>query len=197
MKKRFLLVAGVAAVGLTAAGAAQAKGPDQAKVSGPGLKKTVILKGAEDNMDEPLTRFAGAAGFFPQAYGQIPDTTTRSRPNGKLGPKYTVVYRVPGPDSGPATLRQYVYPYAKPDPVTYMKPGQKFFNGMETHGGWYVSTADVQEVLGARGLPAKAPKVASHFKLSSWGPPSLVATLALLGVGIALILRRRRPDTSH
>jgi MYXO-CTERM domain-containing protein len=194
MKKRFLLL-GCAVAALAIAGAAQAKGPSEAKVTGPGLKKTIVLKGAEDNMNAPLTQFADAAGFFPEAYGQIPDSTTRDRPSGALGPKYRVVYRVPGPYGHAGTVRQDVYPYAKDGPVTYMKPGTKVFSGMKTHGGWYSATEDVRAILNARGLPAKAPKIASHSTLSSWAPPSLIGVLALVGVAFAVVLRRRRPDT--
>ena len=61
----------------------------------------------------PLGSLVQLGGFFPQVFQQFPDSTTRTRPTGDLGPRYRVAYRVPGP-SGTSTIVQDVYPYAKP-----------------------------------------------------------------------------------
>jgi hypothetical protein len=39
-----------------------------------------------------------------------------------------------------------------------MKPGQKFWDGRKTHGGWYRASAALKRVLMRAGLPAKAPR---------------------------------------
>jgi hypothetical protein len=48
-----------------------------------------------------------------------------------------------------------VYPYAKPAPLTYMKPGQRFWNTEQAHGGWFRATAALKKVLVRAGLPAR------------------------------------------
>ena len=70
----------------------------------------------------PLGALVDLGGFFPQMYGQTPDPTLRAQPKGTLGPRYKVVYVVPGPNGIQSRVVQYVYPYAKPVPLTYMKP---------------------------------------------------------------------------
>src|SRR4051812_21500583 len=128
--KRTLVVALVA---LALPAAAAAKGPSKAQVSGPGLGKPLIVTGAE-SPGTPLMNLAESTGFFPLVYGQSPDPTLRDRPKGRLGPKYSVVYRLPGPNRTVSTIRQDLYPYAKPFPVSYMKPRQPFWDGQLTQG---------------------------------------------------------------
>ena len=83
-------------------------------------------------------------GFFPQMYGQTPDPTLRAQPKGTLGQRYTIVYVVPGPNGIKSRVVQSVYPYAKPVPLTYMRPGQTFWGSERAHGGWFVASADLK-----------------------------------------------------
>src|SRR5205823_14012195 len=77
---------------------AAAKGPDQASISGPGLGKTITLGGNGESMRTTLGQLTMLGGFFPAAFGQSPNPMLSSAPTKSLGPKYTVRYRVPGPD---------------------------------------------------------------------------------------------------
>jgi hypothetical protein len=184
--KRTLMVVLVA---LAVPAAAAAKGPSKAEVSGPGLGKPLVVTGAEAP-GTPLMNLAESAGFFPAVYGQTPDPMLRSRPKGKLGPKYAVVYRLPGPNSTVSTIRQDLYPYAKPFPVSYMKPGQPFWDqGQRTHGGWFLGDGRLKSTLVRAGLSV-TPRSSSGGSTPWW--------LVGLGVGIALavvagFLLRRRP----
>src|SRR5215210_2301367 len=156
MKLRISILA-MATTGLVLAAPALAKGPAEATIDGPGLKGGGIhLKGGggDPTAGTPLGDLTESGGFFPAAYGQQPDPMLRSRPTGDLGPKYEVEYRVPGPNGDTATLRQDLYPYAAEGPVTYMQPGQEFFDGMKTHGGWYLGARDLKSKLVEAGLPA-------------------------------------------
>jgi hypothetical protein len=65
-----------------------------------------------------------------------------------------VTYTVPRPNNT-FVIRQDVYPYASPVPVTYMAPGQPIFD-METPGGWFQARPDLKETLVAAGLPEMA-----------------------------------------
>src|SRR5262249_4110389 len=99
-----------------------------------------------------------------------PDPTVARRPATRLGPRYVVVYLVPGPNDIQSHVVQYVYPYAKPTPVTYMKPGQRFWGARQAHGGWYRAGPALKRVLVRAGLPATAPSSAPERARSARGP---------------------------
>jgi len=186
--KRYPLI--VAALALALPGAALAKGASSATVSGPGLNGTTTIPGVGEGDDgTPLGALASYGGYFPQMFGQAPDPTTRTAPKGDLGPRYTVRYAVPGP-SGDSFVTQDVYPYAKPLPVTYMKPGQPFWDGQKTSGGWMVADARVKSALVQAGLPASAPSGGGI----DWTPWLSGATSIAVALGLAaLVFLRRRP----
>ena len=173
--------------------AALAKGPDEAKITGPGLAKAIVISGPEEE-GSPMMAFAEAAGFFPAAFGQQPSPMLPGRPKGDLGPRYTIEYNVPGGDGESWTLKQDLYPYAQPTAVTYMKAGQEIFD-MTTQGGWWASDATLKDQLVALGLP-KTPSAAEDATASSAGFFSTgrlgVLVIALLVLGGATLLMRRR-----
>lgn len=189
--RRFIVLAtaGVlAALAVTAP--ASAKGPTTASVSGPGLDGALPVKGeGESGFGTPLGSLVQFGGFFEQAFGQTPDPTTRKQPAGDLGPRYRVVYRVPGP-SATNTLVQDVYPYATPSPVTHMRAGQRFFGGMRTHGGWFVSGAGLKSALVKAGLP-KTPPPATASGSGSFPWAWTAAGTAVFVLLLILALRRR------
>src|SRR6266513_1613865 len=133
--KRILFLLAIAALALPAT--ALAKGPSEAKITGPGLGKAITVTGPESE-GSPLMTFAEQAGFFPAAFSQQPNPMLPGRPKGNLGPKYRIAYKVPGPESDQFQISQDLYPYASPSAVSYMPAGQKIFDST-THGGWYES----------------------------------------------------------
>ena len=197
---RNLLFIGLAVVvsSLVVASSAFAKGATQATIKGPGLKEGgLVLKsdsGGDPTSGSRLGRLADAAGFFPAVFDQQPDPMLQERPKGTLGPKYTVDYVMPGPNGGTSTIRQDLYPYAKPYALSYTKPGQPFFDrGQGTHGGWFMTTSAVRTVLG---LPQQPPE-ASPGDGSGWLRwvaivITIAAGLALLAA-VSLVVQRRRP----
>jgi len=188
--KRVLLVFAVAVLALPAT--ALAKGPSEARITGPGLATAIKISG-EETEGSPIMDLAETAGFFPAVFGQTPNPMTASAPQGNLGPKYAIEYTVPGPDGGNQTIRQNAYPYATPYSVTYMKAGQAIFD-MKTHGGWFTDSR-LKEVLVAQGLP-KTAAAATSSRSSSAGFMSTGKLggliLALLVLGGAFVLMRRR-----
>ena len=190
--KRLLVLAALSALVLPTA--ALAKGPDEAKITGPGLAKAIVISGPEEEGSAMMT-FADAAGFFPATFGQTPNTMLPGRPKGDLGPRYTIEYNVPGGDGESWTLKQDLYPYALPAAVTYMKAGQEIFD-MTSLGGWW-SDATLKDQLVTLGLPNTAAAAeASTASSSSAGFFStgrlgvLVLVLLVLG-GATLVMRRR------
>ena len=186
--RRFVMLATVGALAaLAVAAPGSAKGPSAASLSGPGLDHTLPIKGeGESGTGTPLGSLVQLGGFFPQMFLEVPDSTTRTRPTGDLGPRYRVVYRVPGP-SGISKVVQDVYPYAKP-PVTHMAV-QRFWGTNHTHGGWFVAEPGLKETLVAAGLRESPPPPASGGNSFPWA--WTIAGLVALAVLLAVLLRRR------
>jgi hypothetical protein len=191
MKPVLLLLAALA---LGAPAAALAKGPSAASIDGPGTGDGIDVKG---NLaaDSPLFQLSQRAGFFPAVFRQSPDPMRDSRPPGNLGPRYTITYTVPGPEDETFTLRQDVYPYATPSPMTYLEPGQKVYR-IETRGGWFVAGPRLKETLVSAGLPRVAPSGSSSGDGSFFSQELLgaVAAAVVLAVaGVFVVRRRARP----
>lgn len=189
MRRILLLATAGALAALVATAPAAAKGPSTASLTGPGLDHAIPVKGyGEGGPGTSLGSLVELGGFFPQVFQQIPDSTTRTRPTGDLGPRYRIEYRVPGPNGHNSKLVQDVYPYAK-TPVTYVSPGQRFWGSSHTHGGWFVAGPGLKAALVAAGLPESPPPAASGGSFPwAWTLAGVLAVMVLL----ALVLRRRR-----
>jgi hypothetical protein len=197
MKRAFLILA-IAAFALPAA--ALGKGPSEATISGPGGGGggggDLTIKGC-CTPGSPAMSLAEHAGFFPATFGQEPDPMLASRPNGDLGPKYTITYSVPGPNNELDEIRQDVYPYAKSGPVTYTEPGQTFFGTQRTRGGWFQADSRLKETLVSAGLPSKPVAGSSDGMSLSTNLFSVFAVALFLVAATAVFLRRRaRPATA-
>jgi hypothetical protein len=192
--KRALLVLTIAALALPAA--ALGKGPSGASIDGPGAGGGITLGGDGESPGTPLGDLTDQSGFFPAVFARRPDPMLDTRPNGDLGPKYTVVWTVPGPNNETWKLRQDVYPYATPAPVTYMEPGQEIFETPGgTRGGWFQGDARLKETLVSAGLPAQAAGVSGGGNAFSSSLLSLLAAAMLLMSATAVVLRRRTRPT--
>jgi hypothetical protein len=186
--KRLFFFLSIAAVALPAT--ALAKGPSAASIDGPGPGGRITLTGYGESPGSSLGDLTQQAGFFEAAFGQEPDPMLPSRPEGDLGPRYTITYTVPTGTRVSDTIRQELYPYAPRGPVTYMEPGQRLF-GSETPGGWFQAKRQLKDTLVSAGMPATAPEASSPDRSF---PTQLVA-LAAVGLALALttglVMRRR------
>src|SRR5262249_7237820 len=94
--KRSLVVAAALALAAVLAGAASAKGPAAVTITGPGLDDPIVLRGnAEGGATSRIGRIVQFGGWFPQAFGQVPDSTTKQAPTKRLGPRYVALWVVP------------------------------------------------------------------------------------------------------
>jgi hypothetical protein len=202
----FAVLAAALALALVPA-AALGKGPIEASINGPGLEDPITFGGwdAEAPLADgaPLMEFAEAAGFFPAAFARIPDPMLDRAPKGGLGPRYVVTYVVPGPNNEEDRVAQDLYPYAEPNPVTYMAPGQTLFGTQATRGGWFVAASPaappLMSLLVDAGFPRNPPTGTDGSPFPWTLPAVLVATGALLTFGalaVVLIRRRLRPATT-
>lgn len=150
---RGVLFAAVLAVFLLTPATATAKGPTAASISGPGLSRPLLLRGFGESGDgSPLAVLTMDGGFFPAAFGQSPDPMLPGRPAADLGPRYVVVYTVPGP-SDTDHIRQELFPYAEGGPVLYTAPNQPFFDSERTRGGWFRAPERLKAALVRAGFP--------------------------------------------
>ena len=196
MKHRLALaLAATAAIAFPTA--ALAKGASEAMISGPGLEGGALhLKGGggDPAAGSALGKLTQYAGYFPATFGQVPDPMLRHRPGGTLGPKYLIVWTVPGPGGAPARLHQDLYPYARPGPLTYMRPGQSFFGTQRTHGGWFAAPAAIKSMLVGAGLPVRPPgQDPDSGSTLAWGLAGAGVVLVLSLVFATYVLLRRRP----
>src|SRR4051794_14281635 len=137
----------VALLALAVVPAALAKGPTEARITGPGIGKAIVVGGdAESGTPSDFGALVEGLGFFPAAFGQQPDPMLPGRPGGELGPKYVVAYQVPTGNASADEIAQDVYPYAAGGTVAYMRPGQPLF-GTQVPGGWFRAPETVKPIL--------------------------------------------------
>jgi hypothetical protein len=179
----------VFALALALPAAALAKGPSAASINGPGLGKALSFTGNGEQNGSPLGNLTLYAGFFPAAFGQSPDPMLPGRPSGRLGPKLTIHYIVPGPSGERFRLAQDVYPYAAGGALTYMKPGQRIFDAASI-GGWFRGGYALKRLLVNAGLSRTAPRGSSGSSLALFA--GIGAPGALLLVAAAVLMARRR-----
>ena len=155
--RRYLVGVAAVAAALSLAAAAAAKGPSSASITGPGLERHLEIAGdGEMGPGTPLGTLVSLGGFMAQMYGQTPSATFKAQPRGStLGPRYRIVYVVPGPNAVRSRVVQLLYPYAKPVPLTYMKPGQTYWGTRKTLGGWFRSSTALTSALVQAGLPTR------------------------------------------
>ena len=190
MKKAAL----IAFLALVLPGTALAKGPSAAMIAGPGLT-TIRVTGSEGS-STPFWRLVEATGWFEAAWG--PSRLPQEAPQGVLGPRYTITWKVPSS----SRLHQDVYPYAKPSPVTYMPRGQEIY-GTPVKGGWYTGGTKLAKTLAAVGAPAQPPPAPlaspTAARATSGSGPSAVeiagivlgAVILVLVLGLGIRARRK------
>lgn len=188
LKMRKLLLAAVAVGTLLVPTVAHAKGASQATITGPGLGSGLRLAGEGQVGGEKLMTIMQEGGFFPSVFLTTPNPMQRAQPDGALGPRYTIVYEMPRPDERFDQIRQDVYPYASPVPVTYMERGQPYFGTERTVGGWYAASAGLKTALVDIGFPSSAPTEGGRGPDAPWA--ALVGAM-LVGLTAATVLAVR------
>src|SRR4029078_10979604 len=111
-----------------------------ASIWGPGLTPPLSVSGDGEGPGTALGTLAMSSGFFAQMFGQTPDPTFTKRPKRALGPRYKVVYVVPGGNDIESRVVQWIFPYAKPATLTYMRANQPFWHTERAHRRWRPTT---------------------------------------------------------
>jgi len=178
MLRRLIAVTALAAglsvaAAMTLATPAFAKGPSQARITGPGLVRAVVVSGAgEPGQQSRLASLADQTGLFTVMFGgggadvagPDPAGLRTPPPKASLGPGYLVVYTVPGVTPRPGQqfgqIRQDVYPRAAGGPVIYTPPGQHGFSGPLAVTGWLRGGPQLTRTLAQLGVPPPGTRAA-------------------------------------
>ena len=197
---RRILVVGVVAViaPLALAAPAEAKGPESAVISGPGIESTQLTwVSAEDELAALLDI------AFP--WDEVGKEASRAEPPlAELGAMYAVTYRMPGikNHSRAGTVRQALYPFAEGGPLVYTPPGQRML-GLPVDSGWQATSTRLTLLLRSLGAdpdavtnqnviaPAAQSAAPADGSRSSW--PWIAAGAAGVGVllGVGALWRTR------
>jgi hypothetical protein len=197
---------------------ALAKGPSQARISGPGLAHTIVISGdGEPGQPGMLATLALQTRLFSVMFGPnapVPPQLRTPPPTASLGPRYTIIYTVFGEYTRPGEqfghIRQDLYPHAAGGPVIYTPPRQP--GGPLPVFGWFRASRHLPRTLAKLGVPPRpGTQAASQTRLrpaahpaaaQQAGSPALgwliasaaaIAAAALVGAG--LWLRHRKPAT--
>src|SRR5215472_3699374 len=213
------LTAGMSiAAAITLATPALAKGPSQARITGPGLAHAIVVSGdGEPGQPGMLATLALQTRLFSVMFGPnapVPPQLRPPPPAASLGPRYTITYTVYGESPLPGKqfgqIRQDLYPRAAGGPVIYTPPRQP--GGPLPVFGWFRASRHLPRTLaklGVRprpGTPAApqtrlrpAAHAAAAQQTSSRTPAWLIASAAAIAAaalaGTALWLRHRKPST--
>jgi len=206
----------VAAV-LALAAPAVAKGPSQARITGPGLAHPIVVSGnGEPGQLGTLATLAEQTGLFSVMFGPnvpVPPQLRTPPPAASLGPRYTIIYTVfgqfPLPGKQFGLIRQDLYPRAVGGPVIYTPPRQP--GGPVPVFGWFRASRHLPRTLAKLGVPSRpGTQAAPRTRLSpaarpaaqpsgsrtlAWVIASAPAIAAATLAGAALWLRRRKPAT--
>src|SRR5712691_2742440 len=221
------LAAGMSiAAAMTLATSALAKGPSQARITGPGLARAIIVSGGgEPGQQGRLATLAEQTSLFTVVFGAAasvpPLAPARLRtppPKASLGPRYTIIYTVPGVTPQPGEqfgrIRQDLYPHAVGGPVVYTPPGQHGFGQPLQVTGWLRASPRLTRTLAQLGVSSRpGPQAAQQSRLpraarpaaahdagsptSGWLIASAAAIAAAVLAGTMLRLRHRTPSTAH
>ena len=220
------LVAGMSiAAAITLATPALAKGPSQARIAGSGLAHAIVVSGnGEPGQQSTLSTLATQTGLFFVLFGanvsvppQTPPQLRTPPPLASLGPRCTIIYTVPAgltshPDDQFGQIRQDLYPRAAGGPLVYTPPGQHY--GPFPVAGWLRARHGLPRTLARLGIPlGPGTQAAAQTRLSPAAPPVaaqqagpgalpwLIASAAVIAAvalaGTVLLVRRRKPATSH
>ena len=212
------LAAGMSiAAAITLAAPALAKGPSQARITGAGLARAIVVSGnGEPGQPGMLTTLALQTRLFSVMFGpNVPVPPQLRTPlQASLGPEYTIIYSVFGQFTLPGKqfgqIRQDLYPRAAGGPVIYTPPRQP--GGPLPVFGWFRAGRHLSRTLAKLGVPPRpgtptalqtplrpAGHPAAAQQTSSRTPAWLIALATALAAaalaGTALWLRHRKPAT--
>jgi hypothetical protein len=192
----------------------------------PGLAHAIVVSGnGEPGQQGRLSTLAVQTSLFSVLFGanaSVPAQTPPQLPTppqkASLGPRYTIIYTVPAVTPQPGAqlwrIRQDLYPRAADGPLVYTPPGQQGFGGPLPVTGWLRAGSGLPRTLAQLGIPPPPGTQAAHqTRLAAAAHPAaapqagsrtlpwLIASAAAIAAaalaGTVLLLRHRKPATTH
>jgi hypothetical protein len=209
MLRRLIVLAGLTA-GMSVAAViglatpALAKGPIQVRITGPGLAHPVVIAGVgEPGQMNRLAVLATQTDLYSLLFGaggSVPAPVRLSAPPSAatLGPRYTIVYTMPGVPAQPGQefgrIRQDLYPQARGGPVIYVPPGQQGFGQPLLATGWLRGSHQLEHTLAQLGVRSQPDSPAAGASAPATWVWLIVAAAAVAVAALAVtVLRHRRP----
>ena len=213
------LAAGMSiAAAITLATPALAKGPSQARITGPGLVHAIVVSGnGEPGLLSRLSALAEQTGLFTVMFGanaSVPAQPSQLRtppPKASLGPRYTITYSVYGEFTRPGRqfgqIRQDLYPRAAGWPVIYTPADQS--GGPVPYFGWFRAGRRLAQTLARLAIPPPGTRAAARVpaaarpvaeqagsRILPWVIAAAAAIAAAALAGTVLLVRHRKPGTA-
>lgn len=173
MPRRATLLAALVVGLLSITPAAHAKGPAGAVIEGDGVSGALVIdKPGELGQGTPMSQLVEAVGFFELTFGESAKIS-KTQPTKAIGKSRIVItWDMTGGD----TIVQEIYHHAEGGPVTYIEPGQEFWEDTAVVvGGWFTITKDIATPLTALGVDESA---VSHLLTKSAAAKSTVGEAA-------------------
>jgi hypothetical protein len=136
---------------IAASGSVSAKGIESARIDGPGLDQPIEV--GASRVSSVIALADGMAMWAVTPGYPEPTALLERMPASRLGPSYTVTWRVLTGVDDTTELIQELYPYAEPVPLVYTAAGQQIFDGASA-GGWYRAPVGVRDALVELGVPS-------------------------------------------
>jgi hypothetical protein len=207
---RLTVASSLVALLIGAAIPAEAKGPSSASIAGPGIASPIRI-GWEGGENRAFAALIRDSGIFTGLWCRACEDRLRTPAAGELGPRYTVTYAMDleGVHGASGMVVQDVYPFAEPDPVTFVAPHQPFWGTSETVGGWYLARPRLRRELVRLGVPDDAvatssPSGAVRDATATPVGASPLGSVVVIAIAVAAVLvgwlvvvrrtRRRRPS---
>jgi hypothetical protein len=216
MRRAVLCLLSALAVVLTAA-PAEAKGPTDALLTGPGIDQPIDLRQEVEGMT--FWDLADRLSYSVTFDGHPPSPPVLENPNRDLGPAYPLRWSGPGPGEDFA-VTVVLYPWADDGARLYVPPGQTTLSGSPTEEFWLPLRPDAVNALRKVGLPPRDvafaalpgstsidPTPASALQplsadggSSSWPVGVMTAAVVLGAASLACVAvvvhRHRRPEAA-
>src|SRR5262249_22865873 len=201
-----------------------AKGPSQARITGPWLVHAIVVSGdGEPGQQGGLAMLAGLTGLFTVLFGldagvptPVPTQLSTPPPKASLGARYIVIYTVPGVTPQPGEqfgqVRQDLYPGAVGGPVIYTPPSQDGFGQPLQDPGGLRPSPQLTRILPQLGVrPRPPPQAAPPTRLPLAAHPApahqagsrTLAWLIASAIAVAVLactalwLRHRKSAAMH